>query len=35
MTMQNVSLGASVFLPFGDDPLNFHFTSASASTRSS
>jgi hypothetical protein len=25
MTMQNVSLGASVFLPFGDDPLNFHF----------
>ena len=26
MTMQNVSLGASVFLPFGDDPLNFHIT---------
>ena len=26
MTMQNVSLGASVFLPFGNDPLNFHIT---------
>jgi hypothetical protein len=25
MTMQNVSLGASVYLPFGDAPLNFHF----------
>ena len=25
MTMQNVSLAASVFMPFGDDPLNFHF----------
>jgi hypothetical protein len=25
MSMQNVSLGASVFLPFGDAPLNFHF----------
>jgi hypothetical protein len=25
MTMQNVSLGASVFLPFGDAPLNFRF----------
>ena len=23
--MQNVSLGASVYLPFGDDPLNFRF----------
>ena len=25
MTMQNVSLSASVFLPFGDNPLNFRF----------
>jgi hypothetical protein len=25
MTMQNVSLGASVYLPFGDNPLNFRF----------
>jgi hypothetical protein len=25
MTMQNVSLSAGVFLPFGDAPLNFHF----------
>ncbi len=25
MTMQNVSLGASVYLPFGNAPLNFHF----------
>ena len=25
MTMQNVSLGASVFLPFGDNPLNIRF----------
>jgi hypothetical protein len=25
MTMQNVSLGASAYLPFGDAPLNFHF----------
>ena len=25
MTMQNVSLGASVYLPFGDSPLNFRF----------
>ena len=25
MTMQNVSLGASVYLPFGDAPLNFRF----------
>jgi hypothetical protein len=25
MTLQNVSLGASLFLPFGDGRLNFHF----------
>ena len=25
MTIQNVSLGASFFLPFGQDPMNFHF----------
>ncbi len=25
LTIQNVSLGASFFLPFGKDPMNFHF----------
>jgi hypothetical protein len=25
MSLQNISLGASVYLPFGDKPLNFHF----------
>ena len=25
MSLQNIALGASVYLPFGDKPLNFHF----------